>query len=221
LDKSSSYASVIDLSDGNIASTPKKEGFQGQIRNVYYEKDVVYFSYFYLTEQVDYTKWDVDSDEFADYVNGIEKTDIIRYDMKNNKEEIVWSGSGACEDMNYGYACIKEQTEQAPKAIKLSDGEVIDLGKQFYDCTFTIDDTGIIVSDYDNSKYLFYDFDKKEMTDIGSVNQSDYLMMTAVTDSNYYVSYYLDSDFVLGYISKEDFLKGQLENVSKVKSYNS
>ena len=216
-ERTSSYVSVIDLSDGSVVSTEIKEGYQGRINNVYYKEGVLYFSYFYLIEDIDYTKWDTGSDEFNAYVDTICKTEIIKYDTNAQNEEIVWSGNGYCEDMNNGYSVIEESTI---KAIRLSDGTAFDLGNEYCECAFTIDDTGIIISDYNNARHLFYDFNKKTIIEIGKSSTSDFLIITAVTDNKIYVSYYIDSDYVLGYISKEDFFSGSYDKTVKIESYN-
>ena len=217
LTESQSYFSIIDLSSGDIITSDLKEGYQGQIRNVYLSGDKLYYSYFYLAEDIDYSKWDTASAEFEEYINSINRTEIKCFDVKTKEETQLWTGSGSCECMDYGYTVVKEK---CPIAIRLADNKQSMLDKTYNNCRFTIDETGIIVSDYDSYKYSVWDPETNETKETATYNKDDYLTFTAVTDSLYFVSYYTEDDYALGYIKKEDFQSGDLTKVIRIKFYN-
>ena len=179
------------LSSGDIITSDLKEGYQGQIRNVYLSGDKLYYSYFYLAEDIDYSKWDTASAEFEEYINSINRTEIKCFDVKTKEETQLWTGSGSCECMDYGYTVVKEK---CPIAIRLADNKQSMLDKTYNNCRFTIDETGIIVSDYDSYKYSVWDPETNETKETATYNKDDYLTFTAVTDSLYFVSYYTEDD---------------------------
>ena len=217
LEKSQSSICAIDLTDGTVISSSVKEGYQGQIRKIYFSDDVITYAYFYLSEKIDYDDWDIESDEFSEYIKKITKTEIIQFNISDNKEKVIWSGSGTCESIDFGYACI---VDTEPEIIRLSDMKTYSLGSEFTDCSLSIDEGGVIISDYANSKYSFFDFKTETVREIGTISESGYMIITAITDNKIYVTYTEKGDIALGNIEKEDFYSGKFSSVKFIKNYD-
>ncbi|MCD8095962.1 MAG: hypothetical protein LUE12_07540 [Ruminococcus sp.] len=214
LEKSRSTVSAINLNDGTVISTDVKENYQGQIRSVYISDDDIYYAYFYLSESVDYDEWDLDSEEFSEYIDSISQLEIIDFNIKDNSENILWSSNATCNDMNYGYVCVNDKI---PKIIRLSDMNIFSFEAEYSDCSFTIDKDGVIIRNSENKTY-FLNFESEEIEEIQMDADTDFII-SAVTDNTIFLNYYNESDYVMGCIEKEDFYSGKINSLKFIKKF--
>jgi hypothetical protein len=213
LERSQSSASLINLSDGTVISTPVRAGYQGRITQVYYDDGFLIYVYFSLSEEIEFDKWDLESEEYSNYLDSISQIEIIQFNVETSEEKVLWSGNGSCLSLDFGYACI---SSDKLLIMRLSDQKIYTLDSEYNDCNLSLYDSGVIITDSENSRYLTYDFDSESIKEIGVFDKN--CVIDAITENKIFASFPDESSssgMSIWYIDKADFLNGNFDKFEK------
>ena len=209
LDKRISRLSVIDLDSGKIYTTPSYENSQSIINKIYFDNESVVFAYTYTKEDIDFSKQS-DSD-YEEYLKGIIKTELIRFDIGSSKAESICTLDANITDIGFDYALSDEDD---PTLISLSDGSRKILDSQY--SPYLITDKGVLVYSKDDYSLALFDISSDKTTKLGIKDKNT--SIAAITDSYVYMYYSVGKDTFLGFVEKAALLSGKECELTRIKA---